>query len=84
MLGVQTAGKLNAENKEKGLHSDDEEEPRPPNNRGQKGFPPQVPTVNMIYATHVPKRERKHALRDVLKEICPRGNNKFIIYFLIS
>ena len=25
------AGKLNAENKEKGLHSNDEEEPRPPN-----------------------------------------------------
>ena len=25
------AGKLNAENKEKGLHSDDDEEPRPPN-----------------------------------------------------
>ena len=29
-------GKLNAENKEKGLHSDDEEEPRPPNTGGQK------------------------------------------------
>ena len=28
------AGKLNAENNDKGLHSDDEEEPRPPNNRG--------------------------------------------------
>ena len=50
------AGKLRAENKDKGLHSDDEEEPRPPNNRGQKGFPPQVRTVNMIYATHIPKR----------------------------
>ena len=49
------AGKLNAENNDKGLHSDDEEEPRPPNNRGQKGFPPQVRTVNMIYATHIPK-----------------------------
>ena len=33
------ASKLIAENKDKGLHSDDEEEPRPPNNRGQKGFP---------------------------------------------
>ena len=42
------AGKLNAENKDKGLHSDDEEEPRPPNSIGQKGFPPQVRTVNMI------------------------------------
>ena len=53
------AGKLIAENNDKGLHSDDEEETRPPNNRGQKGFPPQVWTVNMIYATHIPKRERK-------------------------
>ena len=52
-------GKLNAENDDKGLHSDDDEEPRPPNNSGQKGFPPQVRTVNMIYATHIPKRERK-------------------------
>ena len=33
------AGKLRAENKDKGLHSDSEEEPRPPNNDGQKGFP---------------------------------------------
>ena len=30
-------GKLIAENNDKGLHSDDEEETRPPNNRGQKG-----------------------------------------------
>ena len=28
------AGMLNAENNDKGLHSDDEEGPRPPNNRG--------------------------------------------------
>ena len=34
------AGKLIAENSDKGLHSDDEEETRPPSNRGQKGFPP--------------------------------------------
>ena len=59
------AGKLIAENNDKGLHSNDEEETRPPNNRGQKGFPPQVRTVNMIYGTHIPKRERKRALRDV-------------------
>jgi hypothetical protein len=59
------AGKLNAENKAKLLHSNDEEEPRQPNTGGQKRFPPQVRTVNMIYATHIPKRERKRALRDV-------------------
>ena len=52
------AGKLNAENKDKGSHSNDEEEPRQSNTRGQKSFPPQVRTVNMIYATHIPKRER--------------------------
>ena len=49
------AGKLNAESRDKGLHSDDEEEPRPPNNSGQKGFPPQVQTVNMIYAPTSPR-----------------------------
>ena len=51
------AGKLIAENKDKGLHSNDEDEPRPPNTGGQKRFPPQVKTVSMIYATHIPKRE---------------------------
>ena len=70
------AGKLRAENKDKGLHSNDEEEPRPPNNSGQKGFPPQVRTVNMIYATHIPKRERKRALRDVyaMEPVAPKFN----------
>ena len=70
------ADKLNVEHKDKGLHSDDEEEPRPPNTGGQKGFPPQVKTVNMIYATHIPKRERKRALRDVyaMEPIAPQFN----------
>ena len=49
------ADKVNAENKDKGLHSDDDEEPRCPNTGGHKKFPPQVKTVNMIYATHIPK-----------------------------
>ena len=53
------AGKLNTENEEKGSQSkDDDEEPRPPNTLGQKKFPPQVKMGNMIYATHIPKRER--------------------------
>ena len=34
------AGKINAENKDKGLHSDDDEEPRRPNTGGQKKLPP--------------------------------------------
>ena len=50
-------GELSADNEEKGLHSDDEEEPRQPNTGGQKRFPPQLQTVNMIYATHIPNRE---------------------------
>ena len=68
------AGKLSAKTRDKGLRSDDEEEPRSPNNRGQKGFPPQVRTVNMIYATHIPKRERKRALKDVyaLEPVAPK------------
>ena len=43
---------------------------------GQKGFPPQVKTVNMIYATHIPKRERKRALRDVyaMEPVAPKFN----------
>ena len=70
------AGKLHAENNDKGLHSDDEVEPGPPNNRGQKGFPLQERTVNMKYATHIPKRERKHALRDVyaMEPVAPKFN----------
>ena len=70
------ADKLNAENKDKGLHSDDDKEPRRPNTGGQKRFPPQERTMNMIYATHIPKRERKHALRDVyaLEPVAPKFN----------
>ena len=70
------AGKLNAESKDKGSHSNDKEEPRQQNTRGQKRFPPQVRTMNMIYATHIPKRERKRALRDVyaLEPVAPKFN----------
>ena len=71
------ADKLNAENKDKGSHSDDEEESRQPNTGGQNRFPPQVRTVNMIYATHIPKREWKGALRDVyaLEPVAPKFNH---------
>ena len=34
------AGKINTEYKDKGLHSDDDEEPRRPNTGLQKKFPP--------------------------------------------
>ena len=66
------AGKLNAKNTDKGPHSDDDEEPRPSNNSGQKGFPPQVRTVNMIYATLIPKRERKRAFKGRIRDRASR------------
>ena len=56
---------LNNEYKGKGTPSKDDEEPRPPKIGGQKKFSPEVKIVNMIYATHIPKKERKRALRDV-------------------
>ena len=59
------AGKLNAEHKGRETPSEDEEEPSQPNTGGQKKFPPEVKTVSMIYATHIPKRKCKRALRDV-------------------
>ena len=79
------AGKLIAENKDKGPHSDDKEEPRQPHTGGQKRFPLQVRTVNMIYASHIPKRERKRALRDVyvLEPVAPKFNpwSSYLITF---
>lgn len=74
MVFKQT-GKLNAKNKEKGSQSEDEE-PRQPNTGGQKKFPPQVKIVNMIYATHIPKKERKRALRDIyaVEAVTPKFN----------
>ena len=43
---------------------------------GQKKFPPEVKTVNLIYATHIPKRRCKRALRDVyaIEPIAPKFN----------
>ena len=59
------AGKLNAEHKGRETPSEDEDEPPQLNTGGQKKFPPEVKTVNMIYTTHIPKRRRKRALRDI-------------------
>ena len=44
--------------------------------QGDRRSPPQVKTVNMIYATHVPKRECKRALRDVyaMEPVAPKFN----------
>ena len=48
----------------------------PAEHRGQKKFPPEVKTVNMIYATHIPKRKHKCALRDVyaVEPVAPKFN----------
>ena len=56
------AGRSGAKNKEKGSQSnDDEEEPRSPNTGEQKKFPPQIKTVNMINATHIPAGTGVHS-----------------------
>ena len=67
------AGKLNAKHKGRETPSEDEDEPRQPNTGGNKKFPPEVKTVNMI---HVTKRRSKHALRDVcvVELVTPKFN----------
>ena len=40
------------------------EETRQPNTGGQKQFPSEVKTVNMVYVMHTPTGERRRALRD--------------------
>ena len=44
--------------------------------RVRSSFPPEVKTVNMIYVTHIPKKERKRALRDVyaIGPVAPKFN----------
>ena len=41
-----------------------------------KFFPPKFKTVNMIYVTHIPKRKRKCALRDIyaVEPVAPKFN----------
>ena len=56
---IKQVGKLNAEDSGKSLHSDDDDEPRRPNNGGQKPFPSKVKMVSMICAARIPKKERK-------------------------
>jgi hypothetical protein len=73
---IKQAGKLSTEDLGKGPRSEDDDEPCGPNTGGQKQFPPEVKSVNMIYATHIPKKERKRALRDVyaLEPVAPKLN----------
>lgn len=56
------ADKLNVEHKERETPSEDEDEPRQPNTGGQKKFPPEVKTVNMIHTTRTSlgRHERAH------------------------
>ena len=58
------------------MHSDDDEEPRLPNIGGQKEFPPQIKTVNMINATHIPKQEQMCTLSkdDATEPVAPKYN----------
>ena len=59
---IKQAGKLTVEEQGKGRRSEYDDEPCRPNNGGQKKLPPEVKTMNMIYVTHIPKKERNHAL----------------------
>ena len=70
------AGKLNAEHKRRETPSEDKDVSRQQNTGGQKKFPPEVKTVNMIYATHIPKRRHKRALRDIyaVEPVTPKFN----------
>ena len=73
MLSLQEGRQLNAEHKGRETPSEDEDEPRQQNTGGQKKFPPEVKTVNMI---HVTKRRSKHALRDIraVEPVTPKFN----------
>ena len=73
---TENVGKLNAVHKGRETPSEDEDEPHQPNTGGQKKFPPEVKIVNMIYATHIPKRKRKCAHRDVyvVEPVAPKFN----------
>ena len=54
------AGKLNTEHKGRRPPGDsDDEETHQPNTEGEKQFPPEVKTVNMVYATHIFIREQE-------------------------
>ena len=58
-------GRSGAKNKDKGSQSDDGyEEPRSPNTGGQKKFPPQIQTVNVVNTTQIPNPDRIRTLRD--------------------
>ena len=71
------AGRLNAEHKGRETPSEDEDEPRQLNTGGQKKFPPEVKTVNMIHATHITTRRRERALRDAyaVEPVGPKLNH---------
>jgi hypothetical protein len=73
---IKQAGKITAEEQGKGPRSEDDDEPRGPSNGGQKQFPSEVKTVNMIYVMHIPKKEHKRALRDVyaVEPVAPKFN----------
>ena len=58
------ADKLNAEHKGRETPSEDEDEPRQPSTGGQKKFPREVKTVNMVQATHTPMRRHERVHRD--------------------
>ena len=73
---IKQAGKLTVEDSGKSPRSEDNDKPHRLNSGGQKPFPSKVKTVNMIYATRIPKKERKRALHDIyfIELVAPKFN----------
>ena len=75
-MGLQAGWQAKRQTHGREPPSEDEDKPSQPNTGGQKKIPLEVKTVNMIYATHIPKRRRKRALRDVyaVEPVTPKFN----------
>ena len=76
MLGLQAGRQTQRRTQREGTLERRRGRISPAEHRGTEKFPPEVKTVNMIYVTHIPKRERKHALRDVyfVEPVAPKFN----------
>ena len=76
MLGLQAGRQTQRRTQREGTSERRRGQISPAEHGGTEEISPQVKTVNMIYATHIPKRERKRALRDVyaMEPVVPKFN----------
>ena len=76
MLGLQAGWQIQCRTQWEGTSKQGQGRISPAEHGGTEEISPQVKTVNMIYATHIPKRERKRALRDVytMDPVVPKLN----------